>query len=298
MTSSFPAYVGLGENLSLGSTLTPASASSGTYSWTKVTGPGTVTFSPSASDPDPDFSADQPGNYTVEVEYTKGGATASDTSGTITVFKVEIDTPSSFPAYVGLGENLSLGSTLTPASAGGGTYIWSKVTGPGTVTFSPSTNDPDPDFSANQVGDYTVRVQYTKEEATADDTSGTITVVEVDLDISGVNDEDEEYPGGYVGVNNDDDNSNDTLDKDESGTVSGEDDLVSISLSISPSSLDEGQAKLEATSGSSKIKVWESSTKGTEVTLPKTWDLSSESVPATLYVEGIVKSDQSSFCRL
>jgi len=118
-----------------------------------------------------------------------------------------------------------------------------------------------------------------------------IVVVEVDLDMAGVDESDEESVGGFIGVNNDDDNANGIPDKDETGTVTGEDDLVAISLSVSPS-LSTGEMKLEAVSGSSKIKVWENATKGTEVTLPKTWDLSSESMPATLYVEGIGASSE------
>jgi len=98
---------------------------------------------------------------------------------TLTVFKVDIDTPASFPAYVGLDDTLQLGSTIAHFSAGGGTYSWSKVTGPGTVTFSPSANSPDPTFSADQSGNYTVKVEYTKDGSTVSDTSGTITVVEI-----------------------------------------------------------------------------------------------------------------------
>jgi hypothetical protein len=45
----------------------------------------------------------------------------------------------------------------------------------------------------------------------------------MDLDISDVNDEDEEDPGGFICVNDDDDNNNGTPDKDETGTISGED---------------------------------------------------------------------------
>jgi len=113
-----------------------------------------------------------------------------------------------------------------------------------------------------------------------------IYVVKVDLDIAGVADANEEDPGGYVALNDDDDNNNGVADKDESGTVTGENDLVSITLSILPS-MNKGEVKLE---GPGSIKVWENSNKGTPVSLPKTWDLSSESVPGTLYVEGVSTS--------
>ncbi len=87
-------------------------------------------------------------------------------------------------------------------------------------------------------------------------------VFEMDLDISGVSDDDEEDPGGYICVNDDDDNDNDTPDKDETGTVSGEDDLVEISLAYEPSTLYPGYAELELPY-STHIKVWSSSEKGT-----------------------------------
>lgn len=118
-----------------------------------------------------------PGQYTVDVEGEDDYGQWDSDWAYVYVIDVEIDTPSSFPAYVELGNNLALGSTSYGAT--GGTYSWTKVSGPGTVTFSPSASDPDPDFSANQSGNYTVKVEYTKEEATASDTSGTITVVKV-----------------------------------------------------------------------------------------------------------------------
>lgn len=48
------------------------------------------------------------------------------------------------------------------------------------------------------------------------------------------NDDEEEEPGGYICVNDDYDNENGTPDKNETGTVSGKDDLVPISLSYKP----------------------------------------------------------------
>jgi Protein-arginine deiminase (PAD)/FlgD Ig-like domain len=179
---SFPAYVAVGSPLQLGGT--PLGATGGTYSWTKVSGPGTVTFSPSASSESPTFTADQPGEYTVQVEYAVGGVTVSDVSGTITAVAVDVTMPSSFPASVELGDTLSLGCTA--AGATGGTYVWSKVSGPGTVTFSPSASSEDPTFSADQPGDYVVQVQYTVNGITVSDISGTITVtnaVDVVLDV-------------------------------------------------------------------------------------------------------------------
>jgi hypothetical protein len=110
--------------------------------------------------------------------------------------------------------------------------------------------------------------------------------MEMDLDIDDISDSDEEDPAQYLALNDDDDNNNDTIDKSDSA-VSGEDDMVSLSLSFEPDSMSTGVINL---SGSSKVKVWENPTKGTEVTLPKQWDLSSDTVPSNLYVEGVQAS--------
>jgi len=184
--TAFPAFVAKDEDLSLDCTVNGTTG--GTFSWTKVTGPGNVTFSPSATSEDPTFSADETGAYTVKVEYTKEGVTCDDTSGNIYVFDVDITTPAAFPAHVAKDKDLSLDCTVTPTEAGGGTFSWTKASGPGDVTFTES-DDQDPDFSADTKGDYTVKVEYTKGGSTADDTSSTITVCDVEItavDIVGV----------------------------------------------------------------------------------------------------------------
>jgi len=82
-----------------------------------------------------------------------------------------------------------LGSTVYPLGTNrAGTFSWTKETGPGTVTFTSSTSE-DPNFSANQAGTYTAKVEFTIDNSpggcteppiTVSDTSGNIVVVEVD----------------------------------------------------------------------------------------------------------------------
>jgi len=85
----------------------------------------------------------------------------------------------------------------------------------------------------------------------------------------------------------------------ETGTVEGEDDVIPFVLSIIPTNINQGIVELSAPGGSSKIKVWTGSTKGTQITLPKRWDLSEgETVPSTLYVEGVEKSGNERDVRL
>ncbi len=118
-----------------------------------------------------------------------------------------------------------------------------------------------------------------------------VTVFTLDLSISGVPDEQEAIPGKYISVNNDDDDANGVPDKTDNGPVIGEDDLVEITLSIEPE-LHSGIARLAFwVGGGCPVKAWQAETKGVEVTLPKSWDLSQETLPAQLYVEGYRAGD-------
>jgi len=112
----------------------------------------------------------------------------------------------------------------------------------------------------------------------------TVWVIKVDLDIVGVYEEDEDDPGGYIAVNTDDDNKNSTQDRDSvETTVDNEDDLVEISLSISPS-MDHGYLKLQV-GPFGLLRFWEAPTKGTNPMTQATWDLSEGPFPQSLWVE-------------
>ena len=94
-------------------------------------------------------------------------------------------------------------------------------------------------------------------------------------------DADEETIGKVVVVNWDDDNDNVTPDKDEQ-PVAGEDDVVSIVLQGAQ------DVVLTKTAGASKIRVWTSQSKDTEITFNGTDNRFSASVlPVTLWVEGV-----------
>jgi len=144
----------------------------------------------------------------------------------------------------------------------------------------------------NQIGDVIV-------QATADNSLSSksidspvsaiswIRIVRVDLDINGISDDAEEQPGGEVVINEDDDNGNLIMDKDENGTVLNEDDLVPIYLVVQGHQ-DKGTVTLST--NSTKIKIWENSLKVNRITLPKTWNLETDIIPSTLYVEGVILS--------
>lgn len=77
--------------------------------------------------------------------------------------------------------------------------------------------------------------------------------------------------------------------KDRAGDGAGLDHLVPMTLSVSPY-LTTGTLTLQAISGGNYVQVWQDSAKsGTPVTFGygKTWDLASESVPSTLWIDGL-----------
>lgn len=142
-------------------------------------------------------------------------------------------------------------------------------------------------------GTYTVKLEVEDDDGATGEYNCTVYVPKVDLDMTGVPDEDEVDPGGYIAVNTDDDNTNSTQDRNDNGTVDDEDDLVEITLSMEPS-VNEGYIKLQASPiGEGLIKVWEDETKGTERNVLDPydpsyaiWDLSEGPFPPSLWVEG------------
>jgi len=112
-----------------------------------------------------------------------------------------------------------------------------------------------------------------------------VTVVKIDLDTDTDNngtiesndsgeDQYEEYAPGRI------------LCVDGFGISTNTDYLAEIKLAIQPT-LTNGTAKLEAIEGGSRIKVWTSTNKTTEITLPKTYDLISTNPPSSLFVDGV-----------
>jgi len=89
--------------------------------------------------------------------------------------------------------------------------------------------------------------------------------------IADVDEEDEVTVGGFVPLNNDTDDP--------------EDDRVSLGLAVAPG-LTSGEVQLAATAEGTKIEVWTAADGGTEVSLPETWDLAEDELPA-LHVEGM-----------
>ncbi len=100
----------------------------------------------------------------------------------------------------------------------------------------------------------------------------------------------EEGDGWFVGVNQDDDNTNCAPDWMEAGIVADENDLIPIFLNPDPA-LKSGSLTLEAVSGGDKIQIWKTAERGEPVPLPMTWYPGHGTIPPVRYVEGTNASD-------
>ena len=108
-----------------------------------------------------------------------------------------------------------------------------------------------------------VTLSYTGDDSTYTDRAK-FTVVGVDLEIKDVPEPEEETPGGFFAVNDDDDNRNGVPDKEPSETtVAGEDDLLEVIMhKVEPTDL-TGEVTLSC---SGNWKIWASPTKGQDLT--------------------------------
>ena len=147
------------------------------------------------------------------------------------------------------------------------------------------------------IGDAGFKLKYAKDEYfTRKTVTGIVGIVDLDIDADydadiDVSDENiETTQGGAVGINSDDDDWDENVDRDETNSITGEDDLQQITLKFGPS-LSAGTVKLETVySGVGRIAIWEGSNKTTAVSLTNTWDLSTNTVPSNLWIEGISPS--------
>jgi len=121
--------------------------------------------------------------YYVSVKVTDGDDPCkADTLGCkVYVVEVEIDEPDDFPVYIGLDAGLTLEASVSPATASGGTFSWSQVSGPaGAGTFE-SGDVATTSFSADTVGTYTVQIEYSIGGITCSALSGTIEVCDAKM---------------------------------------------------------------------------------------------------------------------
>ena len=120
--------------------------SAGTGTWTRVSGPGTVSFSPDNHAPDARATVSEYGTYVFRWTEVNGPCTAS---GTVTVGFFE-----QVSANAGNGGNECDLNFVMNAIPGSGTGTWTKLTGPGNATFSPNPNMYNATVTVTQWGDY------------------------------------------------------------------------------------------------------------------------------------------------
>ena len=152
----------------------PASPGSVSTTWTKISGPGTVTFGDSAAvDTSASFSTD--GTYVLQLEADDGRLTSTDTVQVVA--KVDPNTAPS--ANAGSDDSITLPAVATldgtvtddglPASPGTVTTTWTKVSGPGTVTFGDSAAV-DTTATFSEIGTYVLQLEADDGSLTDTDT--------------------------------------------------------------------------------------------------------------------------------
>ena len=146
------------------------SGSSLTYAWSKISGPGNVTFSAvNLAATSASFSV--AGTYVVRLTVSDGSLHGSDDL-TITV-NPPITTTPPLAANAGVDRTLSLPATLTLSGTATPlsstlTYAWTKITGPGLVQFtSPGSAQTSVSFAT--AGTYVLRLAVQKGTESAND---------------------------------------------------------------------------------------------------------------------------------
>jgi gliding motility-associated-like protein len=123
-----------------------AMPSAGTGTWTRVSGPGTVNFSPNNHAPDARATISTYGTYVFRWTEVNGPCTSN---ATVTVGFFE-----QISANAGNGGNECDRNFVLNAVPGSGTGTWTKLTGPGNATFSPNPNRYNATVAVTEWGDY------------------------------------------------------------------------------------------------------------------------------------------------
>ena len=121
--------------------------SSGTGTWTKVSGPGNASFSPDANTANAVVTVTAYGSYTFRWTVVNGTCSAS---ATVTITFIQQP-----PANGGAGGSSCDKSFVMTAVVTAGTGTWTKITGPGNAIFTPDNQQPNATVTVDQFGTYT-----------------------------------------------------------------------------------------------------------------------------------------------
>lgn len=137
---------GSGGNICGLETTLSAVPSSGSGTWSRVSGPGQITFIPGPNIPNPRVTASTFGTYILRWTETNGECSSR---ADITIIFLE-----QMSAYAGNGGNECDRDFNLNAIPGTGIGTWSKLTGPGNASFYPDTHNPNARVTVTQYGEY------------------------------------------------------------------------------------------------------------------------------------------------
>ena len=126
------------------------------FAWT-YTGPGTITFGSSDAE-DTTILADTDGNYTITLTVTDTLSRTASESFTLTW---DTTAPSIVIGAHNLGAITSptnSSASISDSGSGMASITWEKVSGPGSINFSPDYTSMNPNFSSTLTGSYVLRV--------------------------------------------------------------------------------------------------------------------------------------------
>ncbi len=120
--------------------------STGTGTWTRISGPGNVNFNPDANAPDAGVTVTEYGTHAFVWTEVNGTCSSSDTIEVLFIMQP--------PANGGSGGDECDKDFILNAVPGAGIGTWVMVNGPGQATFSPNANQYNATVSVTQFGAY------------------------------------------------------------------------------------------------------------------------------------------------
>jgi gliding motility-associated-like protein len=118
----------------------------GTGTWSKVSGPGNVTFAPNANTANALVAVTAYGNYTFRWSVVNG--TCSNSSTVTVNFMLQP------PADAGKGGTECDKDFILNALSSASTGTWARISGPGNAVFSPDNHQPNAKVTIDQFGTY------------------------------------------------------------------------------------------------------------------------------------------------